>query len=255
MGHLDREARSGVGFEHDGAHLGVDNKINADVTHLQCVGEFHGGSQQVVPAGNHQPGDLLAGVRMSGDSAAGTDAAEGAAGDEVNGSGGGSLVQVGAALGFECWQPDHGHHRYVAIENDADIGSSANGDGMHGRVHDDPLLDDAQIDLPAERVQTREDGRKMIIELAFADEAAAGRFVIVSVAAGDDDDSAAGRARSGFHNELVSVADELGEPPQVAVAADDRIRFWDGDAVLMANLLGNGFVVDAGVERGGCSPG
>ena len=62
------------------------------------------------------------------------------------------------------------------------------------RMHDDSLLDDRTIDLPAERIQAGENRRKVVVEFAFADHAAAGRFEIVALPPGDDDDPAAGGA-------------------------------------------------------------
>ena len=103
VGDLDRQARAGVGFEHDGADLGIDDEVDADVAHLERVGELHRGGQQVVPAGDLQAGDLLAGIWMARDRAAAADAAERAAGDQVNGRRGGALVQIGAAFGLRSW--------------------------------------------------------------------------------------------------------------------------------------------------------
>lgn len=39
IGDLDRQARAGVGFEHDGAEVGIENEVYADVFHLQPVGQ------------------------------------------------------------------------------------------------------------------------------------------------------------------------------------------------------------------------
>ena len=107
----------------------------------------------------------------------------------------------------------------------------------------------ARVDLAAERIQAGEDRRDVIVEFALADDAAAGRFVIVAVAAGDDDDAATGGARGRLHDELAAVADQLGEAADVAVAADDGVRFGHGNAVLVADLLRDRLVVDARVQR------
>ena len=115
-------------------------------------------------------------------------------------------------------------------------------------MDDDPLLDDRFVDLPAERVEAGEDRRDVVAEVAPGDDAAAGGFEIVALAAGDDDDAAAGGAGGGLDHELAAVAEHLQEPPHVAVAADDRVGVRHGDAVGVADFLGDRLVVDARVE-------
>src|SRR5215212_8416482 len=89
----------------------------------------------------------------------------------------------------------------------------------------------------------------MVIKLALTDNPATGCFVVVAVMAGDDNDSTASRARGGFDDELTAVANQLGEAAHVAPAADDGISFRHGDAVLVADLFGDRFVVDAREAR------
>ena len=113
---------------------------------------------------------------MARDHAIVADAAERAAGDQVHGRRSRSLMQIGPAFGLNRRQPDHRHHGHVAVQDHADIGRAAHGDPLHGRVHDDPLLDDRAIDLPAERIQAGENRRQVIIELAFADRCARWMF-------------------------------------------------------------------------------
>ena len=70
-------------------------------------------------------------------------------------------------------------------------------------------------------------------------------------AAGDDDDAAAGRAGGRLDHEFAAVAEHLQKPPHVAVAADDGVRVGHGDAVRVADFLGDRLVVDARIEPAG----
>src|SRR4051795_2053059 len=89
----------------------------------------------------------------------------------------------------------------------------------------------------------------MILKLATRHDTAACCFVISAVAASNDDDAAACGTRRGLDHELIPIANKFSKSPDIATAPNNSVCLGDGNTVLMADLLGQRFIVDARIER------
>lgn len=245
VGNLDGEAGPGVGFEHDGTAVGIENEIHSEVIQFQNTSEAHGGGKKISPVRNDDAGDRCVGVGVIGDDPVLADAAKGFPALQIHSGGDGALVEVGAAAGGVRRQPYHGHDGDAAVEDDTDVGCAADGNRLEDGMADDALFDDDAVGLAAEGVETGEDGFEVVMKIRQSPRLAAGGGELFLVVSGHDDDAAAPGAFTGFDDELLVVADEPGKLAEVALVFDDGVGLRDGNPVRFAEAFGQELVVHA----------
>lgn len=248
VGELDSKAGAGVDLDHEGAAVLIDHHIDAEVAEAGHLVAGDGDVEDGIPVRELDADDGGFQVGVALDGVAVMHGADCKSGGEVNADADGTLVEVGAAIGFTGGGAEHGHDRIAAEHHHANVGGALETDLREDLGRVDAIFDEGDIAPAAEAEEAGEDVRAVVLQFIEAEAVAAGLDEPFALAGDDHDDPLPSRATGRLDHERLPLFQEAIEHGGIVRAADDTVGFRHGHVMLDGELLGAELVVDQVVE-------